>query len=295
MSVSQDSVDFGYDEFYNSYLGVPYNQGLMGLSQASLIPPSTFSAKDPRHVCLAALHGHCIYPFDERTLKERVKENGPYPKTLSARMSAFAEMVSEFNNHQRQVGWMFGAVQTLSLDDNEPFTREQFELAGLGGTVIAKAALEYEADREFFSLGQSGRLNHFARHFGFSNIEALKVFVGRLDDEAVEMGFPSYATICVATRYMDHLSKVYGAQSSAHPALEQLRSKRDFLQRESVFVIERFMACRVTDEKKSFHVDINDEGLLIALHEGPLRGNTGVVTSQYLSDKSPDFHSTWFA
>lgn len=293
MSLSQDSIEFGYDEFYDAYLGVPYNQGLMDLSKAILVPPSIFSAKDPRHVCLAALHGHIIYPFDERTIKDRVKNDGPYPKTLTARMKCFAELVSDFNDQQRQVGWVSGGVITIVIDESDPFTREQFELVGLGGTAIAKAALQFEADREFFSLGHSGRINHFARHLGFPNLEALNAFVRRLDDESVQMGFPSYATICVATRYMDHVSKVDAAQSSAHPALGELQAKRDLLKQKSVFVIERFVACRVTDERKSFYVDVNEEGTFIVLHDGPLKG-AGIVTSQYLSDRNPDFHQTWF-
>ena len=294
MSASRDSLEFGYDEFYDAYLGVSHNRALMGLSKAPLIHPSDFAAKNPQHVCLAALHGHLLYPSDERTLKDRVKDDGPYAKTLRARMDMFAEMVSEFNALQRRVGWMFGGVTTISLDD-EPFTRAAFEQAGLGGTPIAEAALVYEEDREFFSLGHSGRLNHFARHLGFPNVQALTAFMGRLDDEASAMGFPSYAAMCVATRYIDHLLDVYEAQSSAHSALEDLRSKREFLKRESVFTIERFIACRLTEEGKTFHVDVSEEGVLIALYEGPLRGEVGIVTSQFLSDKSPHYHSTWFA
>ena len=294
MSASQDSVDFGYDWFYDAYLSVPYNQGLMSLSKAPLVSPSHFSAKDPQHACLAALHGHAIYPFDERTIKDRVNMDGPYPKTLAERMKIFTEMVSAFNNQQLRVGWMSGRVITIDLDDEDPFTREQFERVGLGETPIAKAALEYEADREFFSLGQSGRLNHFARHLGFPNVEALKAFVHRLDDEAVNMGFPSYATICVATRYMDHMSKIYAALPNASPVLDELRGKRNLLQRQSVFVIERFMACRLTDERKSFYVDVNDEGVVIVLRQGPVEVG-GIVTSRYLSDRSPNFHRTWFA
>lgn len=294
MSLSQDSIEFGYDEFYNAYLSVPYNQGLMDLSKAILVHPCIFSAKDPRHVCLAALHGHIIYPFDERAIKDRVKNDGPYPKTLTARMKCFAELVSDFNDQQRQVGWMSGGVITIVIDESDPFTREQFELVGLGGTVIAKAALQFEADREFFVLGHSGRINHFARHLGFPNLEALNAFVRRLDDEAVQMGFPSYATICVATRYMDHVSKVDATQSSAHPVLGELQAKRDFLKHNSVFVIERFVACRVTNQRKAFYVDVNEEGTFIALRDGPLKG-AGIVMSQYLSDRNPDFHQTWFA
>lgn len=294
MSASQDSISFGYDEFYNAYLSVPYNQGLMGLSKAILVLPSIFSAKDPRHVCVAALHGHVIYPFDERAIKDRVKEDGPYPKTLSVRMKCFSEMVSDFNEKQRRGGWMFGGVTTIVIDHNDPFTQEQFELVGLHRTPIAKAALEFENDRKFFSLGQSGRLNHFANHLGFPNVKALKEFVCRLDDEAIQMGFPSYATICVATRCIDHLSKVYATQSSVHPAFDELQAKYDLLKHESAFVIERFMACRFTDERESFYVDVNDEGTFIALYEGPLKG-AGIVTSQYMSDRSPDFHRTWFA
>jgi hypothetical protein len=294
MSVSQDSICFGYDEFYSAYLGVPYNKALMGLSKAVLVAPSIFSAKDPRHVCLAALHGHIIYPFDERTIKDRVKVGGPYPKSLSARMKCFSEMVSDFNDQQRRKGWMSGGVITIVIDDRAPFTAEQFWRVGLDGTSIAKAALEFEADREFFSLGQSGQLNHFARHLGFPNVETLKAFVRSLDDEAINIGFASYATICVATRCMDHMSKVYANQLSAHPALDELQAKHDLLKHQSAFVIERFMACRVTEERKSFYVDVNDEGTLIVLHEGPLKGE-GIVTSQYLFDRSPDFHRMWFA
>lgn len=294
MSASQDSIAFGYNEFCDAYLGVPYNRGLMELSQTPLVSSSTFSAKEPRHVCLAALHGHVIYPFDDRTIKERVKEEGSYAKTIAWRMRHFAEMVSDFNDTQRRVGRMAGAVVTLVIDDDDPFTREQFECVGLDGTAVAEAALQYEADRTFLSLGQSGRLNHFAKDLGFQNLESLKAFVNRLDDEAVQMGYPSYATICVPTRYMDHALKAYAEHPQAQLALDELRKKRSLLQREAVFVIERFMACRVASKRGAFFVDVNDEGVLIALHEGRFKG-TGVVTSRYLSDRSPDFHRTWFA
>ena len=294
MSASQDAVAFGYDEFFDAYLGVPYNQGLVELSKAPLVHPSIFSAKNPQHVCLAALHGLAVYPIDERTIKERVKDDAPYPKTLAARMKSFEEMASRFNDEQKRVGRMFGGVITLVLDDDDPFTREQFEFLGLGGTAIAEAALQYEEDRKFFSLGQSGRLNHFARHLGFPNVESLKEFVKRLDDEAVQMGYCSYATICVATRYMDHVLKAYAEKPKAQLALDELSKKRSLLQRESVFVIERFVACRVTSERGAFFVDVNDEGVFIALHEGQIKG-AGIVTSQYLSDRSPDYHRTWFA
>lgn len=294
MSASQDAIAFGYDEFFYAYSGIPYNRGLMELSQTPLVPPSIFSAKDPHHVCLAALHGHVIYPIDERTIKERVKDGGPYPKALSYRMKSFAEMVSDFNDTQRRVGWMAGAVVTLVIDDDAPFTRDQFEHVGLGGTAIAEAALQYEEDRKYFSLGHSGRLNHFAQHLGFQNFESLKAFVNRLDDEAVQMGYPSYAALCVATRYMDHVLTVHAEQSNAQLALDGIIKKRGLLQRESVFVIERFFACRMTSEHRTFFVDVNDEGVLIALHEGRFKG-AGIVTSQYLSDRNPDFHRTWFS
>lgn len=294
MSASQDSIAFGYDEFFDAYLSVPYNQGLMELSHAPLIPPSIFSAREPRHVCLAALHGHVIYPIDERAIKDRVKDDGPYAKTLASRMESFAEMVSNFNDTQRRVGWMAGAVVTLTIDDDDPFTREQFEHIGLGGTAIAEAALQYEEDRKYLSLGRSGRLNHFARHLGFPNVESLKAFVDRLNDEAVRMGYPSYAAICVATRYMDHVSKAYAEQPKAQLLLDELSEKRALLQREPVFVIERFVACRLASERGAFLVDVTGEGVLIALHEGRIKG-TGIVRSQYLSDKSPEFHRTWFA
>ncbi|MBN3343131.1 hypothetical protein H5A44_11910 [Pectobacterium brasiliense] len=294
MFKSHDSISFGYDEFFVGYLSVPYNRGLMELSQTPLVSPSIFSAKDPRHVCLAALHGHAIYPIDERTLKERVKDGGPYAKTLLSRMELFAEMVSDFNCAQRRVGTMSGAVVTIVIDDDDPFTLEQFENVGLGGTEIAEAALQYEEDRQFFSLGQSGRLNHFARHYGFPNVEAFKAFINRLDDEAALMGFSSYATICVATRYMDHVSKACTDQPNAQLVLEELGKKRSLLQRESVFIIERFVACRVASERRAFFVDVNDEGVLIALHKGRFTG-TGIVMSQYLSDRNPDFHRIWFS
>lgn len=294
MSASQDSTAFGYDEFFDAYLGVPYNQGLVELSKAPLVHPSIFSAKNPQHVCLAALHGLAVYPIDERTIKERVKDDAPYPKTLAARMKSFEEMASRFNDEQKRVGRMFGGVITLVLDDDAPFTREQFELLGLGGTAIAEAALQYEEDRKYFSLGQSGRLNHFARHLGFANVESLKAFVTRLDDEAAQMGYPSYATLCVPTRYMDYLLKTQGDQPNMQFALDDLSRKRNLLQGESVFVIERFVACRVARGCGAFFVDVNEEGVLIALHEGRIKG-AGIVTSRYLSDRSPDFHRTWFA
>lgn len=291
MLASQDSICFGYDEFYSDYLGVPYNRGLMDLSKAILVHPSIFSAKDPRHVCLAALHGHAIYPFDEASIKERVKKEGSYSKTISARMRHFSEIISEFNERQQREGWMSGAV--IMIDENVPYTLEAFESIGLGGTDVAKAALELEIDRKFFSLGHSGRLNHFSRHLGFPNIEVLEAFVRQLDEEAIKWGFPSYAAICVSTRCIDHFSNACKARPGDHSALDELLAKKDLLKSKSAFVIERFIACRLGDERKSFYVDVNAEGTFVALYEGPLKG-AGIVSSQYLSDRSPEFHRKWF-
>lgn len=53
--------EFGYDEFTTPYLGVSHNLALMGLSKAPSSIRPILAAKNPQHVCLAALHGHMLY------------------------------------------------------------------------------------------------------------------------------------------------------------------------------------------------------------------------------------------
>jgi hypothetical protein len=294
MSATQDSIVFGYDAFYDAYLGVPYNLGLVELSEDQLPDPTAFSAHEPRHVCLAALHGHMINPVDEHSIKARVKDDAPYTKTIAARIEIFKRMVAEFNAEQQRVGRYFGGIVKLVIDDNDPFTEEQFASVGLGGTAIAKAALQYEVDRKYFMLGHAGRLNHFAQHYGFSNLEGLKAFVNRLDVESQAMGYGSYATLCTSTRFMKHLEEKYRENADMKPALDALREKSELLRRESAFTIERFVACRRVGFEEPYFVDVSDDGVFIELREGQFKG-AGMVCSQFVSDRNERFHSDWFA
>lgn len=294
MSSSLDSVEFGYDDFYAEYLGIPYIAGLVELSRAQVINPSEFSAQNPRHLCLAALHGHIIYPIDECAIKKRVSDDSPYTKTIVKRMEHFRRMVSDFNGRQQRIAPYAGGAITIVIDDDDPFTSEQFEIVGLEGSAIAKAALQYELDRKYLKLGRSGRLNHFAQEYGFPNLEALKVFVDRLDIEAQVMGYESYATICTSTRFIDYLGRNYIGQASMKSALEALHQKRDLLQQQSAFTIECYVACRVFGSHEPYFVDIDAEGVLIELREGGFVG-TGIVSSRFLSDRNDQFHGEWFA
>ncbi len=282
---SQDSVEFGYDEFYAEYLGVPYNRGLIELSRAQIIAPSDFSAHDPRHLCLAALHGHIIYPTDECEIEACIGDDSPYAKTIATRMENFRVMVADFNAKQKSVASYAGGMITIDIDDDDPFTLEQFEFLGLGESAIAKAALQYEWDRKYFTSSRSGRINHVAQEYGFANIEKLKMFLDRLNNEAQAIGYESYGTICTATRFMDYLGQKYSGQANMKPALEALHQKRDFLQQQSAFTIERYLACRIVGSREPYFLEVNDEGVLIELREGRFVGSA-IVSSRFESHYS---------
>lgn len=293
MSLTNDSLAYGYDEFYTNYSTIPPIQCLLELTSSQLIHPSCFDAHNPRHVCLSALHGFVIYPFNERLIKERVNDNAPYSKTVASRIEAFRAYVTKFNADQ-QSRLFAGSRLVLKIED-EPFTLEQFKLFGLDGTELAEAALAFEADRKYFTLGKAGRLNHFSQHHGFSNFQELKSFLNLLDVEAQGLGYQSYASICASSRYMGDMEKKYENQVYMLPVVNEMRQKWDLLKRESVFTIECFIKCRVAGDESSYFLDVNDEGVELNLYEGCVTGRY-ILSSKFMSDKNDDFHLNrdWF-
>jgi len=292
MSASSCSIAFGYDEFYAEYLNAPWNKGLMERSSAPLPLPTQFSSHNPQDCCLLALHGHILYPHDERSTKERVKDGGSYGKTIAYRMQLFEDMVDEFNALQQQMKYLLGGAITITIDDGPVL--DSFPLADFGGAAIVEAAPQYEADRKFLKLGQSGRLNHFAQEYGFANYQKFREFLELLDEEARRMGHPSYSAICVPTRYLEHVQRQLATDASMQPTLAELLQKRDLLQQQTAFTIERFVACRRAEKTPDFFVDVSEDGVIISLRDGPF-ASTGIVSSMHMSDRNAEFHGKWFA
>ncbi|WP_221624259.1 hypothetical protein, partial [Burkholderia stagnalis] len=154
-----------------------------------------------------------------------------YSKTIAARMKLFEEMVGEFNARQQQMKRLVGGAFTITIDDG-PVLDSSLLVGGVGGTAIVKAAPQYEVDRKFLKLGQSGRLNHFAQEYGFANFDKFREFLGLLDAEAQAMGYPSYSAICVPTRYLEHLQCQLMNDVDMQSTLAELMEKRDLLQQQ---------------------------------------------------------------
>lgn len=76
--------------------------------------------------------------------------------------------------------------------------------------------------------------------------------------------------------------------------LAELTEKRNLREQQTVFMIERFVACRRTTEPRDSFVDVTSEGMFIALRNGASEV-AGFVTSKHISDRSGDFRRTWFA
>ena len=267
LSPSQDSVQFGYDKFYAKYLGKECLRGLIELSRTEVIPPSKFSIHDPRHLCLAAFHGYIIYPIDEHEIEAFLAND-----SISKRMDDFRVAAAKFNAEQELLARYRSSSSTIDIDDDEPFTLEQFERRGLGDSDISKAALQYERDRKYSKLARLERLNHFAQEFGFANIEELKIFLDRLNDEAQAIGYESYATICNATRFMDYLGRKNVEKANMTPALDALHRNRAVLQQRSAFIIDRFLACRTLGVHEPYFIDVNGKDVMIELFEGRFAG-----------------------
>lgn len=291
-SASPSSLAYGYDEFYAEYLNVPYNKGLIQRTSTSLPHPSVFSSHNPRDCCLLALHGHIIYPHDERTAKESVKDGASYSKTIAKRMQLFEELVEEFNALQQKMRLFQGGSITVVIDDGPVL--DDFPLSNFGGTAIIEAAPQYEVDRKFSKLGQSGRLNHLAQEYGFDNFQKFRDFLDLLDKEAHDLGYPSYGAICVPTRYFEHVQKQLEAAEGMDSILVELKDKFDLLRQQTAFTIEQFIACRIAKKTSSFFVDVNCEGVLISLQDGPFNV-TGIVSSNHMSARNKEFHNKWFA
>lgn len=293
MLPSNDSVAFGYADFYNAYLAVPYFRALVELSGTPLPSPAVFSILDPLHVALAAKHGHQIFPADETSVKARVKDGAPYSVTVESRMAEFETMVATHNAEQERTAMFRGGSVKILIEDT-PFTIEEFEDVGLGDSFIAQAAMQFEQDRAFFRLGHSGRLNHFAREYGFANLRELLVHIQKLDHAAQLLGASSYATLCATSRYIDQVL----AQSEGDPEMTEtaaaLREQRALLTRESVFMVDRFVACRVASGEAAYFIEARHDGVCIELRRPPYVGK-GIVSSKRQSDKEGQIVQSWFA
>jgi hypothetical protein len=66
-------------------------------------------------------------------------------------MDEFKQMLEDFNAEQKRLSIYMGGSVTFVIDDT-PFTIEQFEMFGLGDTILAQAAMQFERDRNFHRL-----------------------------------------------------------------------------------------------------------------------------------------------
>lgn len=292
MLPSSDGVAFGYADFYNEYLSIPSNRALVELSRIPLPSPTVFSVRDSLHVAVAARHGHQVFPVDEAGFKTRVKDGEPYARNVGSRIAEFHQMVAAYNARQKQLSRFSGGAIKIVIED-APFTIEKFEAVGLGGSVIAQAAMQFELDRTFLRLGHSRRLNHFAREYGFSNLQELRAHIGKLDQAAQRLGAPSYAVLCTTSRYIDHVLVQSEGDPNMTMAVAALREQRALLMRESVFMVERFVACRAAAADAPFHIEMLEDGVSIELRGGPYAGKA-IVSSKRRSDKQDQIHPRWF-
>lgn len=293
MLPSSDGAAFGYADFYYEYLLIPANRALVEFSCIPLPSPAVFSVRDPLHVVLAAQHGHQVFPVDEADIKARVKDGAPYARNVKSRIAEFHQMVAAHNARQEQLSVFSGGTIKIVIEDT-PFTIDEFEAVGLGKSVIAQAAMQFELDRAFFRLGHSGRLNHFAREYGFQNLQKLTTYIRELDQAAQRLGAPSYAVLCTTSRYIDHVLAKSEGDPKMTAAVAALREQRALLMRQSVFLVERFVACRAADADTPFYIDVLEDGVSIELRCGPHTG-TAIVFSERRSDKQGQLHPRWFA
>jgi hypothetical protein len=292
MLQSSDAFAFGYAEFYHQYLSVPAYRTLVELSGAPLPSPKVFSVHDPLHVALAAQHGHQVFPVDEAAIKARVKDGEPYARNVESRMAEFRQMVAAHNARQERISMFSGGAIKIVIED-APFTMEEFEAVGLGQSAIAHAAMQFEHDRAFFLLGHSGRLNHFAREYGFPNLQKLTAHIRELDQAAQRLGAPSYAVLCTTSRYIDHILARSDGDPETTVAVAALREQRALLMRESVFLVERFVACRNPDADMPFHIEVFEDGASIEVR-GDRHAGQAIVSSERLLDKQGQIHPRWF-
>lgn len=293
MLPSSDAFAFGYAEFYNQYLSIPSYRALVELSRVPLPSPGVFSVRDALHVALAAQHGHQVFPIDEAAIKDRVKDGEPYARNVESRIAEFQQMVATHNARQERLSVFSGGAIKIVIEDT-PFTMEEFEAVGLGESAIAHAAMQFEQDRAFFRLGHSGRLNHFAREYGFPNLQKLVAHMRDLDQAAQRLGSPSYAVLCTTSRYIDHVLARSEGDPKMSLAAAALREQRALLTRESVFLVERYVACRTAGEDMPFHIDVLEDGVCIKVLSGRHAG-TAMVSSERRSDKQGKLHPRWFA
>lgn len=290
------SSRFGYDEFYSSYLLSQDNKVFVENSPFPLPLPNDFSHNNARHCCLAALHGLSIHPPSEAVAKKTIKSNKQYGKVIAARVELFENLVQEFNIKQVNNALFTGVIFKITIDANSPVLEPDFFplVASLGGSTIIKALDQYHNDRKYSTFGQAARLNHFAQEYGFINFNTYKVFLSQLDLAAQELGFPSYKAICTPSDYLMHIQQLLIKDESNPSLLHNLKEKNDLLQRQSVFTIERYIACRNATQQDDFefHVDVTTDEVAIKFKKGTNHVEF-YISSVYISNSSDEYLKIW--
>lgn len=293
---SPASGNRSYAQFYYGYTACLPVRGLLALCGARLPHPDQFSDTDPSDVCTAAFHGVPIFAPDPQAVKDSVKDGGPYAQTIQARLSDFRDkIVPAANDALREWARMNPFIVpsddpetapsikvllfTIEIEDDKPFTREDFMEFPVMSEGFIKTALQYEQDRLFEHKTHRERMDHFAADYGFPHFKRFREFMDQLNAHAREADHASYDHLAIPTRYLNLMVARY--QESK--LLAEVEEKRELLIQQSPFFIRCFFDCRVSS--RPFHIDVQPDGVLIRLDAGPLCGSTFVHNSVHVSDR----------
>ena len=168
---------------------------------------------------------------------------------------------------------------TVEIEDNKPFTRDDFMQIPVMSEGFIEAALQYEQDRLYAHKTLRERLDHFVADYGFPHFKRFKSFMDRLDAHAYKAGHTSYGHLAIPTRYLNMMVARYQEPK----LLAEVEEKRDLLGQQTPFVIRSFFDCRVSS--RPFHIDVQSDGVLVRLDAGPFRGSTFIFNSVHVSDR----------
>jgi hypothetical protein len=252
---TQDARAFGYTLAHAHLHATPGLRRLVTQSPHPLPPVESFDITQGEHVCIAALMGFPMLPYDRKSINEAVGPSGAFTRTVTARVRDVEIRVREANERLQMFGVQIG------FDPNKPTQPEEIELLRPFVGELVDHLLQLDADRAYLRSGHSGRLNHLAREYRHANLGRLEAFIEELDAIAAGWGYGAYANLCVPTRFMQHLNTRSPPGALQRPALQAMHDRRDHLKRHAPWVIEAFVASR--EHESDVRIEVTSEALNI--------------------------------
>lgn len=198
-------------------------------------------------------------PMDEKAIKEQIVANGPLTHTVSDRIGYFEEEVQAFN---ARVAKSALRIEMMELNAKKRLDLGRFNGTGIDVEWIKSRHAQHVHYVNYMAAGHNARLDFYAREMGFKMYAQMKAFLVEIDAYAATVACVPYAILCTPSRYLKQMVEFFAGNADISFALAMMKEDFPRLQKESPFIIDTFIKCRVKPEVP-YLVQVSDEGVHI--------------------------------